>query len=184
MASSDSLHDLAEILLGCVCEHMDTLEDHTCPCVVYVAPAAPALDTEACCNCKTDSGLLTVHLGNVYPSDTFPTQALKIDLCRPTFWIAEYLITVARCVPVLDKRGRMPDPDALAATAAKLSRDRYAVLQALACCLPTREVARKRKRQVSLAGYRSLGETGGCVGFEIRALVEVDGFCICPEDES
>jgi hypothetical protein len=181
---SDRLHDLAEILLGCVCEHMDTLEDHACPCVTYVAPAAPALDREACCGCTTESGLLTVHLGNVYPSDSFPVAAARIDLCRAPFWVAEYAITVARCVPTLDSRGRMPNTDNLAETAAKLSRDRYAVLQALACCLPTRDVARKRKRQVSLAGYRSLGESGGCVGFEQRALVEVDGFCVCPEDES
>lgn len=176
------LYDLAQIVLDCVCEQMTSLAETVegypgCPaCLVHISAGEPAID---CCDGSCEGGMLVVHFSNVYPSDTFPEQAVSFEPCKASTWVADITVTVARCAPSPDDQGNGPTPEELTANARLLAIDTYAALTALGCCVVDDPPPGKRKRRVVIAGATPNTTEGGCASVEIRALVEVGQVCAC-----
>lgn len=179
------IYQAAEFILGCVCGRMSEISQDLdnysgCPCRAYVSPGSPAFD-DCCDSCSGDEagGQLTVHVEDVFTSDNFPSRTTVIFPCRPASYVGTFVVTVARCVPTMDEKGDPPTPQEMDAASRKIMIDQQAVLDALSCCLPDFPPAGKRKRRASLAGFRVIPESGGCMGFEVRINVDLGAICSC-----
>lgn len=141
------------------------------PQMVCVVPGPPVFD--ACC-----VGMLTAHVESVVPTYAFPQQAGATLPCVPPESAVTVVVTGARCTPTqgtgpaggpgcaeLDPVARAVGVDAWAAWAGVL-----ALLQAW------NEV---HDREGVIVGLTPLPEAGGCVGWELRVTVTVDG---CPTE--
>lgn len=185
MTAPSAFYDVAELVLDCVCEKMDSLKDEDptyagCPCVTYVSPGEPAFDT-CCQSCDGSAhGQLTVQIEDVFPSDNFPSGGQFAFPCKPASWVVQVKVVVARCVPTIDEQGHI-DPAAQSEAALLLATDLYAALQAITCCVPAQPVPGKTKRRVSIstAGNTTLIPEGGCGGVEVRAFIEAGPVCGC-----
>lgn len=176
-----AFYDVLASVLSCVCEQMEDVaaNDQTypgCPCIQYVSPGEPTID---CCSddCGEDAGRLTVHMEDVFPSDVFPGAATSYEPCKAATWAVAVVVTVARCVQ--QGQDLQPNPDDLEAAARVQAIDAFAVMTALGCCVVGDAPAGKRKRRVVISGSTPITEEGGCVGTEIRALVEAGPICAC-----
>lgn len=175
--------DVAQLALDCVCAAMDAavvdIPGYSCPCVAFVSAGEPALD---CCdiNCgNTLGGQLTVHWENIFPSDNFPSPSGGFDPCKASSWVANLVVTSARCAPTMDEQGTPAPPDAMTANARLMAVDAWAIMTALSCCVVNEPVAGKRKRRISIIGSTALVTGGGCAAVEVRAAVEVSQVCSC-----
>ena len=183
-----AIHEIAENVLGCVCAALvDTaaLVDGQpgCPCRACVVPGPPAWD--GCTDpCSTDSagGQLTVHVGRIFATSSFPTDDRTVQGGRHCVPIAstgvELVVTLLRCAPTMSDRGCPPSCDELAAAARTVHVDATSIYNALLCCLPTTG-RRRRGPQFFLGAQRVLEQAGGCMGVEQRVTVELPN-CGCP----
>lgn len=190
MTQSSAFFDVAQMALDCICTTMQTIETdivgYDCPCRSYVSPGEPAFDN-CCQECgQTNHGQLTVHIQDVFPTDTFPTPSAFIFPCAPAVLVAQLVVTVARCTPSPDEQGNPPSPEDLSANAELLATDLYAAYIGLTCCLTQQAVPGKSKRRVQIAnaGITATPTEGGCAGIELRAYVEVGARCACPPEGS
>lgn len=184
MTAPTAFHDVAEVVLGCVCDEMDSIAAEVdtypgCPCWAYVSAGEAAFD-HCCQDCEGQSGELTVYVSDAFPSDNFPV-ASAADPCKAATWVAQVVVTASRCAPSSDESGNPPSPEDLTANAELTSIDLYAILQGLMCCLRADPVGHKPRRrvQISQAGSTTVPSSGGCVGTEVRAYVEVGSVCGC-----
>lgn len=178
--------DVAELVLECVCERMTVLAGEVegypgCSCLQYVSAGEPAID---CCvhgaECE-DSGVLTVHLEDVFASDNFPARTAGFEPCKAASWVAAVVVTASRCAPMMDAEGNPAPAEELTANARLMAIDQYAILTALGCCVVTQGPAAKRVRRVQITGTRALLSDGGCAAIEVRALVDAGVVCCPPE---
>lgn len=174
--------DVLDTALQCVCDQMEEIAvaDATypgCPCVVFVSAGEPVI--ECCTSCSQANGRLTVHLEDVFASDNFPDATATYEPCKAQTWVAAIVVTIARCLDLGDSE---PEPQDIAAAARIQAMDAYAVTSALGCCLVSSGVGNKRKRRVLVTGASPLTEQGGCMGLEVRALVECGTLCACSQD--
>lgn len=58
-------------------------------------------------------GLLVVTPENVYRYQEFPATFEGAEFCRTGLIAVSLIVTLGRCVPVLDERGRFPSPEKL-----------------------------------------------------------------------
>lgn len=189
MSRATVFYDVAEAARSCVCDQMDALaaelQDYPgCPCSTFVSAGEPALD---CCeqhHCKGPHGLLTAHVEQVFPSDSFPNATATFLPCKAATWVASLVITAARCAPTMDNHGNPRSSDEMSASALLMAIDQYAIVTALSCCLVEDGVSNKRNRRVQIAGSRPLVTSGGCAAVEIRAFVEAGQVCSCVENTS
>lgn len=192
MSTPTAFFDVAQLALDCVCTSMDEVAElvegyNGCPCRAYVSAGSPAFDN--CCTACDDSdnhGQLTVQLGDVFQSDNFPTTSTFIHPCKAASWVAQIIVTVARCDPSQDEQGTPPTDAELSASAEQLAIDLWAVVRGLTCCLTAEAVPGKSKRRVALAnvGNTTIPGEGGCVGIEVRAFVEIGSVCGCEPESS
>lgn len=72
---------------------------------------------------------LQAHQGNAQNG----AQVRNRKPCAPGLWYAQYRITLARCFPMLDARGNVPDPQDRSEAAVELHADAAAIQTALNC---------------------------------------------------
>lgn len=157
--------DMAERLLLCVSERLAGVPAGS-PARALVAPGSQIAWDE--CEC----GQLTVHMRTVFPAENFPFQKLTapFDKCDPAAWsVAEFVITILRCVPVQGDDGNAPTAARLHEAARLDHLDRWAVRAGVACCFESEQPALRTPRlmQEQLA----VGAEGMCVGSELHVLV-------------
>ncbi|MTE20273.1 hypothetical protein F0L17_14375 [Streptomyces sp. TRM43335] len=185
-----AIHDLAEAVLGCVCEALDRtameVDDYPgCPtCRVCVVPGQPAWDgCEDPCSGDEVGGQLSVHVARIYPSTSFPVEDQQVRDLRecvpPPVTAVELVVTLLRCAPYPSEEGCPPSCEEQAAAARTLHIDAATVFNALLCCLPYTGGGRRGRRFV-LGQQRTIGPEGGCVGIEQRVTVALPGCAPCP----
>ncbi len=112
---------------------------------------------------ECDCGLLAVHVPQIFFSETFPNIRLASSNCNSPFVVAEYVVSILRCVPQPDANGNPPDCPKVSAAAHIDFTDRWAVWRGVACCLGSR----LHLVQQQLA----IGEAGACAGSQLHVLV-------------
>lgn len=131
-----------------------------------VVPGAIAWDA---CDC----GMLAVSIAQVYPSETFPApHAAPVGACDAPYEVAELVVQVIRCAPNAEGQNLWPSVAALDASARQVARDAYETLRAVSIKL----CEMNEQRDISDFLVRpqvTQGPQGGCVGTELRALVQL-----------
>lgn len=131
-----------------------------------VVPGAIAWDA---CDC----GMLAVSVAQVYPSETFPEpQTVKVGGCDAPWEVGEIVVQVIRCAPNPEGQSLYPSSAALEASAQQVSRDAYETLQAVSVKLCEMSAAREVS-DFLVRPQVAQGPQGGCVGTELRALVQL-----------
>lgn len=195
-----AIHEAAEALLNCVCEAVDQLPTEVpglagCPCRRGVVPATPAADAcdEGCANLAPGEwpGQLTVNVVRLYASDTllFPREAGATagqgqagagvrdlrNCAMPQVTAIELAVTMFRCVPGTTEGGCPPAMEDLDATAMQYHADILAVQQGILCCYAGTDTSQRRGRRYVIGQTTTIGPSGGCVGFQTRVVVALDG---------
>lgn len=180
-----AFYDVAQTALDCICDQMTSIvtDDPTypgCPCYAFVSPGEPSTD---CCSveCAGPEGMLTVHIGTVFPSDRFPVRTEEFAPCKAATWVVELVVTASRCVPSTDEQGNPVSSATLSEAARIQGIDQYAIMTALGCCLVADAPPNKKKRRVDVDGSTSQMSEGGCGAVIVRARVEVGPVCACVE---
>lgn len=178
---------IAHQILNCVCAELDRvaaeaadLELPGCPCRVGVVPGGAVAWDNCCDDCSGEDkhqGQLTVSLGRVFPTTRFPLEERTVDICEPATLAATYVVTLLRCMPTMDNRGRPPSSEALARAAQIVSTDALTMQHAIACCVTRDENGKKRR--VVITGHTPVGPGGGCTGTELTLVVDTKLAC-CP----
>lgn len=146
------LYQVAQNLLDAVGQHMEE-QGIILPEIQYVAPG-----NEVAYDCE----LLTVHLvrilSNYQGTDTtFPSPyALLVNS-------AEFNVTMARCVPVLDEQGNLPPMSELSDSAGGLMRDARAMRRAMEQVVQFCDVAPRNVPQ-TVGAVQTVGPQGGMAG--------------------
>ena len=132
MAALLGINDSLQRLLACTHERLVLLGRPVCVSAATVGQPVIA----SCCECTTGvSGELWGGLLRLYRGDrTTGTDAQARKPCVPVTWWAQYQITLARCFPVLDEQGELPDATERSNAARDLHADAAAIQQAIHCC--------------------------------------------------
>lgn len=132
------IDDTLAIIMACA---DNALKESQAPvCVVSTTIGEPVI--ENCCECAPGTdGELWGHLRRAYPGDRDSGLEIRAKKsCGPTFWFAQYQITLARCFPTIDDRGEVPDPIDRASAASTLHTDVAVIQHALRCCTEIDEI--------------------------------------------
>lgn len=157
----DLLYLTAAEVLACVCSALEAESECRCPCRAFVSAGQPAWDD--CCE-----GQLAVWVENVFYHENFPARQTTAAVCR-SMLAGDIVVQLLRCAPVLQDNGLAPSHLLLDESARLIYQDLYIAVSALTCCL----AEAKRFRKYVIRDSRIIGPNGGCVGFEIRATVEL-----------
>jgi hypothetical protein len=128
-----------------------------------------------------DCGLLGVTVDRVFPSSTFPLEAVDQVLtspCRPAYDAMDITVTVLRCAPQPAGNDVAPTCAALGGAAEQWAFDVEAVRGALVGCLTGLEEAGTIE-EWTLRSSDPAGPQGGCVGSDTRLTVATLA-CLCP----
>lgn len=192
----NTVFDMAEGILACVCAALDEAKTQDpelpgCPCRAFVAPGSTvAWDCGMGCD-DACQGQLTVNLAGLSESTSFPASStsgsngapkLPPGCVVPTWTVAEYVVTILRCVPTMDESGAPPEPADLRNAAVVAMADAEAVYDALACCVKGLATG-GRVLRYQVGRQRTLGPQGACAGTEARLTVYLPN-CPCPEEGS
>lgn len=160
----DAIWDKANELLVCVSAELAALEAGS-PSRAFVAPGAEIAWDD--CEC----GQLTVHVLRAFPSDTFPIlkQTGPFTRCKPRLTVAEFVITILRCVSIQDDEGRAPSAADLHADGLTDQRDRAAVRRGAICCLQADDP--RRQLNYLMQDQLAVGADGHCMGSELHLFV-------------
>jgi hypothetical protein len=186
----ESVHDLAEAVLACVCQALEETAAEVagqpgCPCRSCVVAGEPAWDCDDQCGADGHGvgGQLTVHVARMWPSTDFPAEDRTVRGQRscplPATTAVELVVTLLRCAPTVDEQGCPPSCGDLAEAARTVHVDAATVHNAVVCCVA--DVAARGRRFV-LGGQRILPAEGGCHGVEQRVVVALPGCAPCPQD--
>jgi hypothetical protein len=119
-------------------------------------------------------GTLIVVPDRVYRSQEFPSEDTSEVICFDGFIAIDFAVTLLRCVPVVDDRGRAPEDTALAVAYADLLGDAAVIYNALTGAFP-------EYWERTNPSQTFLGAQGGCIGVETRITIglEQSRFGIC-----
>jgi len=134
------------------------------------------------CDNASCNGQIALAIREVYGSGQFPQplNGASWRKCQHRYEIVRATVSVTRCVPTMDSKGRPPTCAAELAAAVTLENDRTAVRQAIACCLSAANLATPYwVSEWMLGGSVTVGELGGCSGVETEFFVGVQS-CLCP----
>ena len=186
MTLHTAFFDAAQAALDCVCARMqefaiDDEEYPGCPCRLGVVHGPPALDD--CCDWECPAGQshgqLTVHLSDTWPTRNFPERNIAlIHPCAAQMWVAQLVVTMARCVPATDETGRPPQMDAETRSARVLAIDLKATLDAVTCCFTETPIPGRRNRRTMIQGVTS-DASGGCGSYTVTVAAEAGVICRC-----
>jgi hypothetical protein len=136
----------------------------------------PTIDWSGCCD-----GLLGLELqsldfsGDQWPRSGTYTQTPFGQDCASDIWVANWNLSIVRCVPTFDEggageRGSAPTPEALHASADGMFHDVRAVWKQLRCAISD---WRMNYGNAYIGGWTPLAREGGCGGFEIDLATKV-----------
>lgn len=127
------LSETAQTLLTCVCEAFALDARAVCKC--YQAMGTPVI--LECCECDEEgsNGEVSIHFRRLYDADSSTlNEVQRVRPCKGGVTAAQFRIVVARCRPIIDEHGNLPDPEDLTDSANDLLRDVELLWQSLACC--------------------------------------------------
>ena len=170
--------EIAEALRDCLCAALaDSLGGPVCQCCIRPGMAPPPADV--CCDCGEGQGQAAVQMVEIFPSDKFPRKGIAEwkGACTKgnTFWVAELVMTVYRCVHVMDDDGNAPSCEDIQIDAARIWSDAQVMTQVFACC----DWAGDRK--VLPGSWQPLPNQGGCGGGMMSVYVNLGVQC-CPAE--
>lgn len=170
------VNTIAEALKNCLCFALaGSLAGPVCRCCVQPGMAPPPADV--CCDCEGRQGQAIVQVAEIYPSDKFPRKGITEwkGACTKgnTFWVAELIMTVYRCIPVPDEDGTPPSCEGLQIAAARIQSDAQTMMQVFACC------EWNDGRAIMPGSWQPLPNQGGCGGGMMSVFVNL-GIQCCP----
>ena len=160
----DLLTDLQNQLLACACDCLNQRSSCPCPCRTFISAGPPVWDLEACCS----DGQLTIHTDRLYVHGNFPSEQGLVNVCVAPL-AAEMTITLLRCFPSVKDDGRAPTHDELGAASERIYEDLYVLTRCIICNLSSRG----RSQKSVFRGSRIVGPNGGCVGVELKFVIEL-----------
>lgn len=131
---ANTLAVVAERLLTAV---SDALSDDLRPvCKVYQTHGTPVIFR--CCDCHEAgdgaNGEVSIHLRRIYDADANTLDEVRrIRPCRGGAVAARFRIVLARCRPIIDENGEIPEPEELTEHTQDQLRDVELLWQSLAC---------------------------------------------------
>lgn len=128
-----TLAEAAEKVRECVCDALSLDGRAVCKC--YQSLGTPIIFT--CCECEEEdgNGEVSVHFRRLFDADsTDLVEVRRVRPCKGGTTAAQFRVVVARCRPIIDENGELPDPCEQTAAADEQMRDAELLWQALACC--------------------------------------------------
>lgn len=168
-AGSGDLHDLCLELLDCCAL---ALEDTPAgpPGRQIVSTGPPPWDCEQ----------LTVFTGGPAVGDTYPLQPALSPGHRAANQgmvnLIVLVVTVIRCVPVIDEYGGLPSADEITAAAAQTNADLWAIWNHVARRKRDATLFAPKEREMFMDPAVTLTTNGGFGGWNIQLRVELDGY--------
>lgn len=164
MGAASDLHDLAADVLK-ACEQILDVTNGA-PERAYVSHGLPALDCDPC-------DQLAVNVTNIGEAPSTAADPLSPGVRKSRVNLTGLAVTIARCYPTVDSRGRAPTADALTAASRDLNADAWALWNGLwrqrgdlfaACDL------------VLFDGMVPISPEGGCAGWLLQIRFELGGY--------
>lgn len=153
---------MATLLRDCLCDRLDDTAAGP-PCACLVLPGEQVI-ADYCCECDSGVGMAWVRLSRLFQTRSFP-QPITEAPCPPGFQAADLEVGVLRCAAASDEDGGPPSPHALAWDAAVVMDDAAAVMDTLACCLPS--------GLPRIVGEWRPSQGGGCTGGSATVTVQL-----------
>lgn len=130
---AEHLPDVAQRLLDCVCDALSSDLRPVCRC--YQSLGTPVIPD--CCDCDDQgtNGELSIHVQRLFDAD--PETLLEVQRVRPCkggVTAVQFRLVLARCRPIIDEHGELPDPQEITDAANDQIRDMELLWQSLACC--------------------------------------------------
>lgn len=136
-----ALSDTADTLLNCVADAL--ANDDRPVCKVYQTHGIPVIFQ--CCECddppedlpdpEKANGEISIHFRRLYDADASSLDEVRrVRPCRGGATAAQFRIVLARCRPIIDGDGNIPDPETLTEHTDDQLRDIELLWQSLACC--------------------------------------------------
>lgn len=130
---ANRLSVVSDTLLTCV---SDALSDDLRPvCKVYQTHGTPVIFQ--CCECDDEgaNGEISIHFIRLYDADPATLDEVRrIRPCHGGITAAQFRIVLARCRPIINERGEIPDAETLTEHTQDQLRDVELLWQSLACC--------------------------------------------------
>jgi hypothetical protein len=132
--------------------------------------AAGTIAWDSCC------GFLVVAPERVYRSAVFPIEGTTDYVCETSFIVVDVIVLLLRCVPVIDDRGKAPEPAALSAAYHAVLNDAAVIWNTVVDELP-------EGWERANVDQAFVGAQGGCVGVETRMTIGLPQDVWCPDCE-
>lgn len=110
-------------------------------------------------------GQLVVSPGRIYRSVSFPAEAGGQELCDGGMIVVPMTVQLVRCVPTIDDRGNLPDPDIIMAQNRLLLDDAAVVWRSMLRDLPDEDWER------AVVAQQFIGAEGGCIEVQTSMLI-------------
>ena len=128
-----SLSATSQTLLECVSNAFDLDMRSVCKC--YQALGTPVIAD--CCDCDDEgtNGEISIHFRRLFDADSSTlNEVIRVRPCKGGVTAAQFRLVVARCRPIIDEHGLLPDPETITEAADDQLRDIELIWQSLACC--------------------------------------------------
>lgn len=127
-----NLRDTAQAVLDAV---TDALSDALRPvCESYVSLGIPVI--ASCCDCDDEgtNGEVSIHFRRLFDADSSTlNEVQRVRPCRGGVIAAQYRIILARCSPIINERGELPESGEITDAALDQMLDSEIMWQALVC---------------------------------------------------
>lgn len=160
----DILTTLGNQILACACDCLNAFGSCPCPCRMFISAGPAVWDNESCCS----DGALSVQFERIFSYERFPAESGTVTSCQMPLAV-EVNVTLLRCFPSLNNDGTAPTADTIGTASENVYQDLYVLTNCIICNILSRS-----KRQAGLfRGSRILSPQGGCIGAEIRFVMEL-----------
>lgn len=127
----NGLQDTSDALLGAV---TDALAAALRPvCKSYTSLGTPLILT--CCDCDDEgtNGEVSIHFRRLFDADSSALEEIRrVRPCKGGVTAAQFRIVIARCSPIVNDHGELPEPEEFTDAAYDQLRDTELLWQALA----------------------------------------------------
>ena len=132
---AEGLAVVAETLLTCVSDALSA--DLRPVCKVYQTHGTPVIFQ--CCACEGDNeeanGEVSIHFRRLMDAEANSLDEVRrIRPCKGGMTAAQFRVVLARCRPIINEKGEIPDPEDLTNHTQDQLRDIELLWQSLACC--------------------------------------------------
>lgn len=165
-----TIQEIAEDLLECARAEVSLTTNGIPPKMrVCVVPGELAI-IPGCCD------TLAVNLVGLFPTLEFPQPNPGTNPCVPGLTVAQFRVTLVRCVPTPDSNGKLPTCAQLADSARRWHEDVKALWKGVTCCLL--DLTGEDNDGVS-ANLTILGPQGSCIAAQMDVQISLDDSCLC-----